>query len=127
MRISLTKANTARQAVAVRAQANKGEASAPAINRRELALRSVNLLALAAMFTWGATPTPSTIGACDTHLPVSQFLSLSVFQSLCQPLTPVPPATPVPHQVCPITASSRASDSVRSLPIAFLLPRRQTT
>ena len=75
MRISLTKANTARQAVAVRAQANKGEASAPAINRRELALRSVNLLALAAMFTWGATPTPSTIGACDTHL---QFLSFSV-------------------------------------------------
>ena len=65
MRVSIIKASTARQAVAVRAQASKGEASAPAINRRELALRSVNLLALAAMFTWGAAPTPSTIGVCD--------------------------------------------------------------
>jgi len=68
MRVSLTKASTARQAVAVRAQASKGEATAPATNtysRRELALRSVNLLALAAMFTWGAAPTPSTIGLSD--------------------------------------------------------------
>ena len=79
MRISLTKANTARQAVAVRAQANKGEASAPAINRRELALRSVNLLALGAMFTWGAAPTPSNIGACRTIIihPPAPSLSLS--------------------------------------------------
>jgi len=85
MRVSLTKASTARQAVAVRAQAStarqavavraqasKGEATAPATNtysRRELALRSVNLLALAAMFTWGAAPTPSTIGACDRPSP----------------------------------------------------------
>lgn len=66
MRVSFTQATTARQVVAVRAVAKNGEASAPGINRRELALRSVNLLALGAMFTWGAAPTPSNIGACRT-------------------------------------------------------------
>ena len=53
---------------------SKGESRT---TRRELALRSVNLLALAAMFTWGASPTPSNIGLSD----YGEFKSLA----LCPP------------------------------------------
>jgi len=67
------------RAVRVCAQANnnnnsKGESRT---TRRELALHSVNLLALAAMFTWGASPTPSNIGLSD----YGEFKSLA----LCPP------------------------------------------
>ena len=65
----------------MRAQANKAnkasEGAKAMTTRRELALRSVNLLALGAMFTWGAAPTPSNIGLSD----YGEFKSLS----LCPP------------------------------------------
>lgn len=46
-------------------------------SRRELVLNSVNVAVLGAIFTWGAAPTPSTIGLAD----YGQFKSLS----LCPP------------------------------------------
>ena len=77
MSLSLIKAMPARRAVSVRAQSENAEprqAPARAINRRELALRSVNLLALGAMFTWGAAPTPSNIGTWRKPLRVRAFV-----------------------------------------------------